>query len=387
MQYIVKHSCGHEETANLTGSSRDRERRLAWLESQPCRACQEEAAAKRNKEKEKELGLPDLEGSEKQISWATTIRLERYKELDEFIKSCEGSLEAGARKLKEAEEKGAEAVARTEQQIARYEERLRKAMAALDVVTTMTDSHWWINHRNGYLVGEFFEACKELEDQKKEEEIEAETAPEVVVMQPEAPKTTTVAELKVKDGQILMLSDKDEAIRLAVKAHGFSWNMEKRAWVKRVTEMTGKAEDLLADTARILLEAGIPVKGPASLKEALETGSYEPECHRWVAVSEGGDKLAINQVKGVSNYPAGKETWKGDYVLVSPNLWREVREFAGLNGYKITRKADEMLRKAEEATVSVKLKPRQGEANGADALKAVLESSRDILDDLREEED
>ena len=385
MKYVVTHSCGHEEEVNLVGSSRDRERKLAWLESQPCRACQEEAAAKRNKEREKELGLPDLEGSEKQISWATTIRLERFKELDEFIKACEGSLEAGAKKLKEAEEKGAEAVAMVEQKIARYEERLRKAMAALEVVSTMTDSHWWINHRNGYLV-EFFEACKELEDQKKEEEIEAETAPEAVVMQPEAPKTTTVAELKAKDGLILMLSDKDETIRLAVKAHGFSWNIGKRAWVKRVTEMTGKAEDLLADTARILLEAGIPVKGPASLKEALESGNYEPECHRWVAVSEGGDKLAINQIKGVSNYPAGKETWRGDYILVSPNLWREVREFAGLNGYKITRKADEMLRKAEEATVSIKLARPQGEAGGADKLKEILESSRDILDDLKEED-
>ena len=73
--------------------------------------------------------------------------------------------------------------------------------------------------------------------------------------------------------------------------------------------------------------------------------------------------------------------------MVDPALWREVREFAEMNNYKITKKADAMLRKAEAATVSVILPDRVADVGSApDALKTILESSRDVLEDLKDED-
>lgn len=85
-EYIT-FSCGHDGCVTVFGRSRDRERKLDYFREQGiCPACwekkrQEErakAAAEAEEHAEKE-GLPALEGSEKQIAWAMTIRDDFYK--------------------------------------------------------------------------------------------------------------------------------------------------------------------------------------------------------------------------------------------------------------------------------------------------------------------
>lgn len=74
MKYEVKMSCGHTETIQLFGKCADRERKIEWLERYVlCEECKKEQAAKEIKKAE-EAGLPELEGSEKQIAWAAKIR-------------------------------------------------------------------------------------------------------------------------------------------------------------------------------------------------------------------------------------------------------------------------------------------------------------------------
>lgn len=74
MKYEVKMSCGHTETIQLFGKCADRERKIEWLERYGlCEECKKEQVAKEIKKAE-EAGLPELEGSEKQIAWAAKIR-------------------------------------------------------------------------------------------------------------------------------------------------------------------------------------------------------------------------------------------------------------------------------------------------------------------------
>lgn len=74
MKYEVKMSCGHTETIQLFGKCADRERKIEWLERCGlCEECKKEQVAKEIKKAE-EAGLPELEGSEKQIAWAAKIR-------------------------------------------------------------------------------------------------------------------------------------------------------------------------------------------------------------------------------------------------------------------------------------------------------------------------
>jgi len=81
MKYEVKHTCGHASEVSLYGKQAERDRKLAWMATQPCREC-EAAARKARHEAENaaaaatniEAGLPALIGSEKQIAWAESIR-------------------------------------------------------------------------------------------------------------------------------------------------------------------------------------------------------------------------------------------------------------------------------------------------------------------------
>lgn len=90
-KYTVTHSCGHDQEHQLYGPGRDRERKLAWLETTQCSDCwreqrdtdRDEASAVAASQAEDE-GLPELSGSAKQIAWAETIRMAVIKDLDAF---------------------------------------------------------------------------------------------------------------------------------------------------------------------------------------------------------------------------------------------------------------------------------------------------------------
>ena len=73
-KYTITHSCGHEHEYQLFGKSNERERKMAWLESQECPECRRKAEEEAAKAATEGIELPELEGSEKQVKWANTIR-------------------------------------------------------------------------------------------------------------------------------------------------------------------------------------------------------------------------------------------------------------------------------------------------------------------------
>jgi len=80
-KFQIKRACGHEETIQIYGPTRDRARKAEWEESKLCPDCY---ADRRETERTSERlqaaeaaakdGLPALEGSQKQLDWALTIR-------------------------------------------------------------------------------------------------------------------------------------------------------------------------------------------------------------------------------------------------------------------------------------------------------------------------
>ncbi len=91
MKYDIEYACGHTVTTQLFGSVRDRERKIHFFETQgECSECYKkriaEERAKKNAEaqgKSKEMNLSDLEGTEKQVPWANTIRVKKFEDLAE----------------------------------------------------------------------------------------------------------------------------------------------------------------------------------------------------------------------------------------------------------------------------------------------------------------
>lgn len=78
MKYDITYSCGHKGTVDLIGKTEDRERKIYGYEHYgicpECQAKKRQEESNKNAEIFQQLGFPKLEGSEKQIAWAETIR-------------------------------------------------------------------------------------------------------------------------------------------------------------------------------------------------------------------------------------------------------------------------------------------------------------------------
>ena len=66
----ITHACGHQEEIQVFGKRADREKKIAWLESQLCAECRAREGAAQGAAK----GWAALEGSPKQVAWAEDIR-------------------------------------------------------------------------------------------------------------------------------------------------------------------------------------------------------------------------------------------------------------------------------------------------------------------------
>lgn len=81
MKYNITHKCGHESTMNLTGPYKERESRIEWLSSQDCTDCYRAAQLEAAKAKATAENMAELQGSEKQIAWAETIRAKKISQI------------------------------------------------------------------------------------------------------------------------------------------------------------------------------------------------------------------------------------------------------------------------------------------------------------------
>ena len=80
-KYEITHCCGHVRTYNLFGKTDDRNRKIEWLESQPCPDCKREEENAESAKKAAAENRPVLTGSEKQVAWANTLREEVISEI------------------------------------------------------------------------------------------------------------------------------------------------------------------------------------------------------------------------------------------------------------------------------------------------------------------
>jgi hypothetical protein len=88
MEQQIIHACGHEQVHVIYGFDAQVARKARWLRTTKCRACfvadkkaeQIEVAA-RDSATIAHLVLPSLNGSDRQVAWAETIRISRLAEL------------------------------------------------------------------------------------------------------------------------------------------------------------------------------------------------------------------------------------------------------------------------------------------------------------------
>ena len=92
--YDVGYACGHTQTVELFGKTSARYEKIEWMERGVCPDCYREMKQEERKQENERsatlaesLGFSQLEGSEKQIAWAKSIRQKTYED------SCKLELE------------------------------------------------------------------------------------------------------------------------------------------------------------------------------------------------------------------------------------------------------------------------------------------------------
>ena len=370
--YYGTYRCNHDGRVNIVGPVKDRQRKADWYFSGLCPDCWEaEKQKKKDAEYEhaceaaKEMDLPELEGTEKQVRWAMIIR-------QKFIN------EAGKYDCKDNEKK---------------QELIDETVEYY--LTTKTKASWWIDNRayvNDYFVFEHFiaEMLKERK-QKEAEEPKKEVIAEATVY-PENTVSNAPVEIKVADDKVSAIYEKNEKFREIVRGLGYSWS--GTVWERKISQTTGSAIDRAAELGNKLLNAGFPVTilDNEARRKAID-GTYEPECKRWIkrrAAGEHAGKLAITWPRGddlyniVRRLPGAK--WDSGAMLVRPEHYEEVEELAQLYDFRFTSGAIEAMDASKQlrAGANVVQPAKPAEQEKKDGLKEILTSSDDVLEDLKD---
>lgn len=136
-KYTLNFSCGHEETIQLFGPNKERSRKIEWFESNgscsTCyRAAKEAEYQKKAEEQKKQNALAaqeatasgwvKLTGSDKQIAWGDSIRVNLLKQVEQRMNTGKADDEP-------------------------KRQAIRKAYQTL-FVEAYTSASWWIDHRS-----------------------------------------------------------------------------------------------------------------------------------------------------------------------------------------------------------------------------------------------
>ena len=368
MKYEIKYACGHTGTVQLFGKTADRERKVKWLETQICPDCEHAETEKRRaeeakaaEEKAEEFGLPELEGTPKQVSWALTIR-------DNIIKRELDTLKRKQRRNSEAAE---------------------KQRHFIDWLCQQNQASFWIDHRRHYS-DELQYFWKQDQQKKEEEKMLLGNDENAEIIAPEEKTTNTIAHIKEHIGSIEVNSEKDDRVIGCVKKCGFKWR--GNTWSLEIIEKTGTADDRMAEVGNLLLNAGVSIEIKKSLKEKAVHGDFKAKSYKWIDAQNG--EIYITWHRDASYYNEAKRLpgakWvSGRGMAVKPEYFEEIQEFVNLYQFSVTKKAQALLKEAEDKIKGVpRVSPvtvKESIDNSKPNLQDILKSSRDILDDLRDD--
>lgn len=365
-KYDVVCSCGHEETIVLYGKSSERERKIEWLENYGlCSECykaqmqkHEETSRKTRKEA---FDLPAIKGSPKQVAWAEKIR-------DGFFKDWEN---LGVQKDLRAE---------------KFINWLKK----------QAEARFWIDNREKSireLVKEWAENESKIDAVEESKELER-AAKEESTIYPEREETRDVAEISYKGEFVEIKSPKNDIIIETARAAGYKWEGEKSRWCMKVTATRGRVEDRIAEIGNLLLNAGVPICiYDEEVREKAVRGEFEPQKHKWILKS-GDEEVEIYwRTREYSLYDEAKRLPHAKYregtMRVPSRYFAEIREFVKLYDLGISEAAEALLTQEEKAykeRITVSPKKTESDSQRGDKLKEIMESSRDVLEDLRDED-
>ena len=354
--------CGKSYRVQMYGKIRDREwRKNNW--NGICDECKEKSkqeAIQKAVTWAKERGLPELEGTEKQVAWAETIRKKWIETLERLP-------------LTENEEK------------------------ALLFLQGQTKARFWIDSRFEDSKSMLKWASNNMPTEKTitEKEIEKEASEEATI-RPQDTKTETVAEIRIlKETVQVEFPEKREDFRKIIKSNGYRWSGS--CWERKIDCWSGPIEDRAAEIGHKLLAAGFCVRiFDEDLKNMAINGSYRDEQTRWITKRISGEYtgwFAIRWHRYRENFYreakriAGSR-WSSPNVVVPPEHFEEVLDFAEMYGFELSDGAKELVTQArakKEAALVVNVDPpKKKEKTNKNIPNLEVPESVEIADEFKD---
>lgn len=365
--------CGHEGTIRIRRGQEDfktqEEVEKAFSETL-CKKCRYELKKRQEaecneyiKDNFKALELPVLEGTEKQIAWASTIRQEMLiiweKHLiEDFIRPA--SLLSDIKTYGPAfDEKGnGHKVADMLDKIIKNSTDIEKKRLVADlfvsVLKTIRKASIYIDIETGStrvsIRGLLYKAFIELNINDNKE-------PKEVIISPENAIDERIVNIYSKDNTIYCESYADMDVKSICKANHYIWSPHSVAWYRNINaRVSGTIDDRKIELANKILKAGyiIRIDNP-TLKEKIINGEYTAEHRRWIGECEG--KLivvfdfkdhpeinkAFNVIKGC--------VWERNIkcLQLPAEMYLQVQDLAEIYDFKYNDKALELIERVKSS--------------------------------------
>ncbi len=223
--YYGNFNCGCDGRVNIIGPTKDRQYKADRRFDNLCESCYQQSLIEQNRASEKQslkLDLPSLIGTEKQVSWANTIRVNFYTEIMQKIDN------------KETQD------------------------IADNFFLCKLDSKYWIDSRH-YSVQALLEEILKLNKETKETAIMQALENEVITESTVSPSMLNyagVVKIEYNTNEVRVIYEKNKEFRQIVKSLGFRWNLEKACWIKTIIQRMITSEDRVAELGNILLNEG-----------------------------------------------------------------------------------------------------------------------------------
>jgi len=334
-------------------------------------------------------GRPPLVGSQSQIDWAETIRLEVLQKVEDAINRIYMvDPVASAADIFMCRSLGVQAWDRL--------------LVAIEALEQQDDAHWWIDNRESFHVGIIGEMARavlspEQVEAKEAQEANTQAAIEDSTIGPPigiALQSPLPVEIRVGSSMVTaLLPDRHESFRVLVRSLGYRWNPDVRVWQRLIDDRNGPSDDRAVELAHRLLTAGFRVCIHDSvLRRRVAAAEFMPEHTRWI-MRRGEGKytgwFAIQWARGEDYYQRAKRLpgsrYDKPYVVVPSSAYESVADFAELYDFRFSAVANQLLEQAEKAVQATrleKLAKRLEKPKPKDGLREILSTTSGIPAEL-----
>ena len=377
--YYGTFKCGHEGRVNVIGPVKDRERKVEYLFSRVCEDCyKKQIQEKREKdnqqaaEESKEMDLPELEGTPKQVAWANTIRCNIIKKFS----SCYD--EANFALLQE----------RNPDKPENYYKDMY--FYVINKLQLNTSASFWIDNRNasvGELKKEYVKEFVENYSSLKSEEIPEEVKEETTISKED--NNGIIVEVSCINNTMHAKCNKNDNAISIFKSLNMRWS--NGSWNRKLNEFTGEYIDRGSELVNKLLNSGFIVNcQDKSVRELAASGKYKEEVSNWVTAYDKDEGYVCVRMfeQNDTLYHAVREIygtmWDSETKCIKVPIenYEELLDIAYDFGIGISKKSEEKINKYKRKIYNSKkievCNNNQCESN----LDLILNSSDEILGDL-----